>query len=78
MIKAGVIVNDCGLPVRLMGVCGEECHFTFVGVEDHFLACAPIGDGDALKSIYKHHAGFVQVTYFLPSYRWGDYVIIAF
>ncbi len=45
VMKAGVIGIDCGLPVRLMGVCGEECHFTFVGVEDHFLGCAPIGDG---------------------------------
>ncbi len=44
-MKAGAIGNDCGLPVRLMGVCGEECHFTFVGVEDHFLGCAPIDDG---------------------------------
>ncbi len=42
--KPGAIGTDCGLPVRVMGVCGEECHFTCVGVEDHFLGCAPVGD----------------------------------
>ncbi len=28
-----------------MGVCAEECHFAFIGVEDHFLGGAPFGDG---------------------------------
>ncbi len=45
VMKVGVIGNDCGLPVRLMGVFGKEYLFTFVGVEDHLLGCAPIGDG---------------------------------
>ncbi len=45
VMKAGVVVNDCWLPVRLMGVCGEECDFAFIGIEDHFLGGAPFGDG---------------------------------
>ncbi len=50
-MQAGVIGNDCGLTVHLMGVCGEECHHTFVGVEDHFLGCAPFGDdGESIES----------------------------
>ncbi len=44
-MKAGVVVNDCWLPVRLMGVYGEECEFAFIGVEDHFLGGAPFGNG---------------------------------
>ncbi len=44
-MKVGVVGNDCGLPIRLMGVCGEEYHFAFIGVEDHFLGGAPFGDG---------------------------------
>ncbi len=24
-MKADVVVNDCGLPIRLMGVCEEKC-----------------------------------------------------
>ncbi len=44
-MKAGVVVNDCWLPVRLMGVCGEECDFAFIGAVDHFLGGAPFGDG---------------------------------
>ncbi len=45
LMKTGAIGNDCGLPVRLMGVCGEECLFAFIGVENHFLEGAPFGDG---------------------------------
>ncbi len=44
VMKTVVIGNDCGLSVRLMGVCGEECHFTFVGVKNHLLGCATFGD----------------------------------
>ncbi len=44
-MKADVVGNDCGLSVRLMGVCEEECHFAFICVEDHFLEVAPFGDG---------------------------------
>ncbi len=43
-MKAGVVGNDYGLPVRLMEVCGEECHFAFIGIEDHFLGGAAFGD----------------------------------
>ncbi len=45
VMKVGVVGNDCGLPVRLMGVCGEENNFAFIGVEDHFLGGSPFGDG---------------------------------
>ncbi len=45
VMKAGVVGDDCGLSVRLMGVCGEECHFAFIGVEDHFLKVSPFGNG---------------------------------
>ncbi len=26
-MKGDVVVNDCGLPIHLMGVCGEECRY---------------------------------------------------
>ncbi len=44
LVNAGVVGNDYGLQVRLMGVCGEECYFAFLGVEGHFLggAVAPV------------------------------------
>ncbi len=37
MEKAGDVCSDGGLPIRLMGVYGEECRFAFIGVKDHFL-----------------------------------------
>ncbi len=44
-MKAGVVGNGYGLPIRLMGVCGEECLFAFIGVEHYFLGGAPFGVG---------------------------------
>ncbi len=46
-MKAGSIDNDCGLPVCLMGIYGEECHFPFVGVDDHHLFLIFINDLEA-------------------------------
>ncbi len=37
-MKAGVVGNDCGLTIRLVGVCREECYH-------HFLGGARFGDG---------------------------------
>ncbi len=34
VVKAGDVGNDCRLPIRLMGTCGEECHFACVAVEE--------------------------------------------
>ncbi len=42
--KVGVVGNHCWLPIRLMGVFGEECYFAFIGVEDHLLGGAPFSD----------------------------------
>ncbi len=42
--KAGVVGKDYGLPVRLMGVCGEECYFALMGAEDHLLRFGDGGD----------------------------------
>ncbi len=46
--KVGVVGNGCGLPIRLIGVCGEECHFAFTSIENHFLGGDPSGDGGDL------------------------------
>ncbi len=32
---ADVVGNDYGLIIPLTGVCGEECRFAFIGVEDY-------------------------------------------
>ncbi len=45
LLEAGVVGNDCGLQVRLLEICGEECRLAFTGVEDHFLGGAPFGGG---------------------------------
>ncbi len=44
MEKADVVGKGYGLPVRLMGVCGEECYFAFIGAEDHLLGFGDGGD----------------------------------
>ncbi len=49
MEKDGVAI--CGLQIRLMGVCGEECHFAFIGVEGHLLAGATFGEGGDGSSV---------------------------
>ncbi len=46
MEKVGVVGNDCGLPICLMGVCGDECHLAFIRVEDNLLGGAPFVDGN--------------------------------
>ncbi len=33
--KTDVVGNDYELIIPLTGVCGEECHFAFIGVEDY-------------------------------------------
>ncbi len=48
-MKAGVVGNDCELPVSLIRVRGEECHFAFIGIEYNFLRCAPFGNGGDRK-----------------------------
>ncbi len=44
VVKARVFGIDCELPIRLMALYGDECHFTFVGIEDYFLRGVSFGD----------------------------------
>ncbi len=43
--KADVVGKDYGLIIFLTGVCGEECRFAFIGVEDNLLGDATFPDG---------------------------------
>ncbi len=44
-------VGDYGLPIRIMGIRGEQSHFALVGVEDHLLGSAPFGRGTEQRLI---------------------------